>query len=325
MFWSEAPPVRTSQSQDSERAWMERVVTSRSNSLNLLAVYGPDGWCGRTSPASCRLTTDGHLEPSSEGWQNSGMGSPTEFLTLSTSEWPRDAAVCSLSDILETGDVPQRYFLSATACRGILRRAEKRGKQLPASLERALRQVAKGGGGRIDGESETFVATVSPTLSKESFSPTKSSSGQMIDFCVTHALRADGFDASEDGTGRGTPLVPCLTSNGDAHSGFRDEHGLVPVVGWNGDATPKGMNDLAPCMKADQGGEGCGVSHGMAVRRLTPLECCRLQGFNDHFFRGVLYRGKPPADGPMYKALGNSMAVPVMAWIGRRIQEVDAL
>jgi hypothetical protein len=46
------------------------------------------------------------------------MGSPTEFLTLNTSEWPSDAAVCSLSDILETGDVPQRYFLSAKACQG---------------------------------------------------------------------------------------------------------------------------------------------------------------------------------------------------------------
>ena len=160
MFSWEEPPAKTSQSQDSEQAWMERVVTSRSNSLNLLAVYGPDGWCGRTSPASCRLTTDGHLEPSSEGWQNSGMGSPTEFVTLSTTEWPKDAAVCSLSDILETGDVPQRYFLSATACRGILRRAEKRGKTLPAALERALRQVATQGIGK-DAEPSEATAEIS--------------------------------------------------------------------------------------------------------------------------------------------------------------------
>jgi hypothetical protein len=70
------------------------------------------------------------------------MGSHTEFLTLSTSEWPNAAAVCSLSDTLETGDLPQRFFLSATACAGILRRAEKRGKQLPEALERALQTVA---------------------------------------------------------------------------------------------------------------------------------------------------------------------------------------
>jgi hypothetical protein len=69
------------------------------------------------------------------------MGSHTEFLTLSTSEWPNAAAVCSLSDTLETGDLPQRFFLSATACAGILRRAEKRGKQLPQQLKQALEQA----------------------------------------------------------------------------------------------------------------------------------------------------------------------------------------
>ena len=53
-----------------------------------------------------------------------------------------DASVCSLSDILETGDVPQRYFLTAKACAGILRRAEKRGKELPEALKSALVAVA---------------------------------------------------------------------------------------------------------------------------------------------------------------------------------------
>jgi len=70
------------------------------------------------------------------------MASPTECLTLSSSEWPSDADVCSLSDILEIGDVPQRFFLSATACQGILRRAEKRGKALPVALNVALKAVA---------------------------------------------------------------------------------------------------------------------------------------------------------------------------------------
>lgn len=79
------------------------------------------------------------------------MGSPTECLTLSTSEWTgldglslNDAGVCSLSDILETGAVPQRYFLSARACAGILRRAAKRGQVLPSALSQALAQVAAG-------------------------------------------------------------------------------------------------------------------------------------------------------------------------------------
>jgi DNA (cytosine-5)-methyltransferase 1 len=61
-----------------------------------------------------------------------------------------------------------------------------------------------------------------------------------------------------------------------------------------------------------------------AVRRLTPRECERLQGFPDDYTL-CPYRGKPAADGPRYKALGNSMAVPCMSWIGRRIKEVDSL
>jgi DNA (cytosine-5)-methyltransferase 1 len=61
------------------------------------------------------------------------------------------------------------------------------------------------------------------------------------------------------------------------------------------------------------------VQQAMAVRRLTPRECERLQGFPDDY-TAIEYRKKPAADGPRYKALGNSMAVPVMAWIGQRIQ-----
>jgi len=62
----------------------------------------------------------------------------------------------------------------------------------------------------------------------------------------------------------------------------------------------------------------------MAVRRLTPKECERLQGFPDNY-TDIQPKGKATPDGPRYKALGNSMAVPVMAWIGKRIQEVDAI
>jgi DNA (cytosine-5)-methyltransferase 1 len=67
------------------------------------------------------------------------------------------------------------------------------------------------------------------------------------------------------------------------------------------------------------------VQAAWAVRRLTPVECARLQGFPDDYLSQVTYRGKPPADGPMYKALGNSMAVPVMRCIGQRIALVDAV
>jgi site-specific DNA-cytosine methylase len=61
-----------------------------------------------------------------------------------------------------------------------------------------------------------------------------------------------------------------------------------------------------------------------AVRRLTPRECERLQGFPDDYTL-TPYRGKPASDGPRYKALGNSMAVPVMRWIGERMTKIDLI
>jgi DNA (cytosine-5)-methyltransferase 1 len=66
------------------------------------------------------------------------------------------------------------------------------------------------------------------------------------------------------------------------------------------------------------------VCKGMGVRRLTPRECERLQGFPDSW-TDVPYRGKQAADGPRYRALGNSMAVPCMFWIGKRIQMVEEI
>jgi DNA (cytosine-5)-methyltransferase 1 len=63
------------------------------------------------------------------------------------------------------------------------------------------------------------------------------------------------------------------------------------------------------------------------LRRITPIEAERLQGFPDNWTQ-VPYKGKPAEkcpDGPRYKAIGNAMAVPVMRWLGRRIQLVEAI
>lgn len=251
---------------------------------------------------------------------------------------------------------------------------------------------------------------------------------------IAHSLRAEGFDASEDGTGRGTPLVPVpfdttqITSKanysnpkpGDpchplaagAHApavayaiqagaikenpghgpdgvGVRgdgaaytlearaevqavaypisadadranssaltpspDAEGRVrlrdpglgigaendpmftlqatkpPAVafdlrGREGGAQFEGPHDTAN-IRAASGGSSRSYVAAMQVRRLTPMECCRLQGFPDDYL-DITYRGKPAADGPKYKALGNSMAVPVMRWIGERIELIETL
>jgi len=85
--------------------------------------------------------------------------------------------------------------------------------------------------------------------------------------------------------------------------------------------------DVAACMStagSTSSKTGPTVMQAMAVRRLTPVECERLQGFPDSY-TDIKSKNKPTPDGPRYKALGNSMAVPVMAWIGQRIEQVEAI
>lgn len=156
---------------------------------------------------------------------------------------------------------------------------------------------AHGGSGRTDFESETF---------------------------VTHSLRAGGFDASEDGTGRGTPLVAATLRSGvgngrgnRARSGDGKDNAIVAVA-----------NPITASFHK-HGGASAGkdsIPHNhivsdAAVRRLMPRECERLQGFPDDYTL-IRYRGKPAADGPRYKAIGNSMAVPIMRWILSRIERL---
>jgi DNA (cytosine-5)-methyltransferase 1 len=86
------------------------------------------------------------------------------------------------------------------------------------------------------------------------------------------------------------------------------------------------VKELSPTLRKEMGDNQVAVSDSrMAVRRLTPRECERLQGFNDDHTM-ISWRNKPAdqcPDGPRYKALGNSMAVPCMAWIGKRIDAVE--
>lgn len=227
---------------------------------------------------------------------------------------------------------------------------------------------AHGGTGRHDFETETFIA---------------------------HTLTGEGFDASEDGTGRGTPLVPvtCLpfdttqvtSAQNRSNPKFGDPcHPLAAGAHPPAIAFPANLSgtqvaaskELAPAMGAtnptavafqsSQSGVRVGDVHatldanngprrhngvieGMQVRRLTPLECERLQGFEDGYTfvptwngwrkmdasetpeqciadglevrqnRKTLRWSVKDVDGPRYKALGNSWPVPVVHWIGRRI------
>jgi DNA (cytosine-5)-methyltransferase 1 len=86
------------------------------------------------------------------------------------------------------------------------------------------------------------------------------------------------------------------------------------------DGSQAEITDLASLRSSSGGSSRTYVG----VRRLTPVECERLQGFPDNYTL-IPYRNKPVADGPRYRALGNSMAVPVIHWIGQRIQMVEDL
>lgn len=201
---------------------------------------------------------------------------------------------------------------------------------------------------------------------------------------IAHSLRGEGFDASEDGTGRGTPLVPVafalrgreggampeIEGNGDSVGALRSASGgssrdyvafdTTQITSTANGSNPKAGDPCHPlaagahppaiafdCKASGRNGFGVGEiagtqramghsgSHtnggghqaaltGSGVRRLTPRECERLQGFEDDYTL-IPYRGKPAADGPRYKALGNSMAEPCMRWIGERISLVEAL
>ncbi|WP_314944803.1 DNA cytosine methyltransferase, partial [Olsenella uli] len=93
----------------------------------------------------------------------------------------------------------------------------------------------------------------------------------------------------------------------------------------SGQANAETCEGVAPTLAARQHRDPPILGDDMVVRRLTPTECERLQGFPDGW-TDVPYRGKEyPADTPRYKAIGNSMAVPVMRWIGRRIAAYELL
>lgn len=245
------------------------------------------------------------------------------------------------------------------------------------------RNACASASGRMDSETETFLVNPVVSTLDASYSRLQGCSGQDANHghshlvpSVSHSLRGEGFDASEDGTGRGTPLVPVAfaqnqrdevrtmdvagalaaepgakqqtyiafsskdhgadageiapTLRSMGHDGSHANGGgqvavAVALRGRESGATAEMGDEVGHALRASSGGgDKAHVLTAMQVRRLTPMECERLQGFPDYYTL-IPVRGKPAADGPRYKALGNSMAVPVMAWIGRRIAEVDAI
>lgn len=155
------------------------------------------------------------------------------------------------------------------------------------------------GGGNTTGQID--VATTCTAHGNRQDFDTETFAVQSVNGSVTHTLTAEGHDASEDGKGRGTPVVASYGIAGNTI-------GRQPGNGGNGTGFCEELSYTLT--RTDQHG----VAHDMQVRRMMPVECERLQGFPDG------HTDIPGAkDGPRYKALGNSMAVPVMRWIGKKI------
>ena len=192
---------------------------------------------------------------------------------------------------------------------------------------------AKGGCGRLDGESETFVASGCGYWNESESAETLGTQGRALyeSTAIVSPLAPTAFSAKDHGADAG-PLAPTLRAmphdRSHANAGGQVAVCFESRVARNGRGGPSG---IVPPLKAQSGGTGRGdaapllaVGGPLAVRRLTPRECERLQGMPDDYTL-IPYRGKPAADGPRYRAIGNSMAVPVMRWIGRRIQMVDSI
>ena len=136
--------------------------------------------------------------------------------------------------------------------------------------------------------------------------------------------RADSFNVAV----YAPETANCLSASPSSNTSPNVASGQGDVVAFSAYNQSVESEDVSQTVAArnDQDTASC-VASDLSVRRLTPTECERLQGFPDGFTQ-IPWRNKPAEncpDGPRYKALGNSMAVPVMRWIGERIQAVEAI
>ena len=233
------------------------------------------------------------------------------FVVGHLGDWQRAAAVLFERQSLLGNPAPRR----------------KSGERIAPTVEaRANAGGAGWGTDHGDFESETFV--VQPSYCQEVADPltaneAKTYTHEGINNFRTRNVQAFAIRTANTGAnGHGVAEEVSHTQDlaqGQAIAFSCKDHGA--------DAT----TEIAPTLRAmnevdgnaNAGGQ-MAVQAGLHVRRLTPTECERLMGFPDGY-TNIIYRGKAAADGPRYRALGNSWAVPVVRWIGERIQAVEEI
>jgi DNA (cytosine-5)-methyltransferase 1 len=188
-----------------------------------------------------------------------------------------------------------KVLFESDCLRGDIKKSRNKGQEVARCLTTGI-------GSRYDGETDTFVTKVyenHPTDSR------------------VKEIKTSPTVTARWGTGGGNvPYVQNVAYSFDslASNSMKSKN---PNSGCREVELSKTLDTTNPCPSKNQG--GIGIMQNMAVRRLTPIECERLQGFPDDYTN---IKEKCP-DGPRYKAMGNSMAVPVMRWIGKRIQMVE--
>jgi DNA (cytosine-5)-methyltransferase 1 len=205
--------------------------------------------------------------------------------------------------------------LCAITCQSIGVQDAEQGHLIPSTYQDVSHCLNAGGMGRIDYETESFVVhgTQDPCVSNE------------LTFSLGRNNGAENAVQSLTIRGRGCELGAVELSNTiRASTGGGDKpyvlaHGIpgnwIGRKPENGGNSTEPTNNISPCQTVT---DRHAVHYGSHVRRLTPTECERLQGFPDGH-TNVPHRGKPAADGPRYKAIGNSKAVPCIQWIGARL------
>lgn len=248
------------------------------------------------------------------------------FWMPNISAWPNDASVSLLSQALETGSVSNKYCLSEKACAGILHRAVVRNKQLPELLQEVLLSINDDNKSKhqniktceTSAFSESSFAQFSQTKTAAPLRASGGANGQGSETIIAHAIAIAGniIGRKPNYGGNGFGI-----SNNLSHTLTRaDRHAVAFQSNAGAGVCMPVCNELSPTQTRNAKHIAVLIQQKKQyiLRRLTPVECERLQGFSDNYTL-VPYRGNEAKDTPRYSALGNSMAVPVMKWIGHRI------
>jgi len=188
--------------------------------------------------------------------------------------------------------------------------------------EKAAKCLTSRVGQAYDAETEQFVTTFVPSHDKVgTLTASYGMGGVDIE---TKPVVFGAQNSANQGLSASTEVSPTLDTSKTPAVSYGIPGNWIGRKPENGGNSTTPMNNVAPNLTS---ADRHGVAHDMKVRRLTPKECERLQGFPDNFTQ-IPYRNKDAEqcpDGPRYKAIGNSMAVPVMRWIGERIEKIEKI